>query len=211
MPFAFASGVQLYYEIHGSGAPLVLLHGGWSDSSTFAANIPALAQRYQVIAYDRRGCGRSSKVDSSAHSVELWLDDLKGLLRYLGIERAHLCGVSYGALQVLECAFRMPELVRSAILISGTAEGYVANREPVVPFPSRLDDLPSLRLPVLIIQGANDTAFPPRMAEEMHHGIAGSELHIIPDAGHGVHRERPDEVNALVLAFLERVEGSPVP
>jgi pimeloyl-ACP methyl ester carboxylesterase len=211
VPFAFAGGVQLYYETHGSGPSLVLLHGGWSDSSTFAENIPALSQRYQVIAYDRRGCGRSSKVEPSAHSVELWLDDLKGVLRYMGIEQAHLCGVSYGALQVLECAFRMPELVRSAVLISGTAEGYVASREPVVPFPRRLEDLPSLRLPVLIIHGENDTAFPPRMAEEMHRGIAGSELHIIPEAGHGVHRERPELVNALVMAFLERVEGLSVP
>ncbi len=80
MAYVQVKEAQLYYETYGSGAPLVLSHGGWTDTTHWSPNTPGLARRWQVIVYDRRDCGRSAGDGRTAHSWQLWRDDLRGLL-----------------------------------------------------------------------------------------------------------------------------------
>lgn len=206
MPTARINDIDMYYEIHGEGFPIVLTHGSWADVSQWSEQMQALSQRYKIIVYDRRGSGRTEPKDVP-HSAELWTEDLHQLMRHLEIEQAYIMGTSYGGMINLELILKHPEMVKAAIIVSGTSEGYVSSREPIVSFERRTPELPSVEVPTLIIQGENDTVFPPRLAEVMHEGIPNSELVIIAGAGHGVGREKPEEFNAAVLRFLEKVEA----
>ncbi|MEE8347245.1 MAG: alpha/beta fold hydrolase, partial [Dehalococcoidia bacterium] len=79
MPQADVNGARIYYEVQGEGIPLVLSHGGWTDTSHWLPNVGPLAKRWQVIVWDRRGCGRSSD-PGDGHTWQTWRDDLRGLL-----------------------------------------------------------------------------------------------------------------------------------
>ena len=77
MPTVQVNDAELYYEVHGSGFPLVLSHTGRTSLNNFDQNIPVLAEKYQVIAYDRRGCERSTAPEGT-DSAETWVRDLHG-------------------------------------------------------------------------------------------------------------------------------------
>lgn len=207
MPFAKVNNVELYYEEVGQGAPLVLLHGGWSDVSAWAEQVPAFSQKYRTIPFDRRGCGQSTKVAEVAHSPDLWVEDLRQLLQHLNASPAYLCGSSYGGMIVLEFLLKHQEMCRAAVLVSTTSGGYRAANPPIVPFSPRTPELSSIRVPTLIVQGEIDTAFPPSHGQGMKDGIPNSELVVIREAGHSLHREKPQEFNPVVLDFLARVEA----
>jgi pimeloyl-ACP methyl ester carboxylesterase len=109
------NGVELHVEPPvGEGEPLVLVHGGWTDHTAFAALIPPLSQSFRVVRYDRRGHSRSERGPAPAlrRTDE---DDLAALIMELGGGPAHLVGTSYGAAISLALAGRRPELVRSVI------------------------------------------------------------------------------------------------
>ncbi|MEX2481060.1 MAG: alpha/beta fold hydrolase [Gammaproteobacteria bacterium] len=105
---AAINGIELYYEIHGSGEPLLLLHGGFGHTGSWHAQLPVLAAHFQVIAIDSRGHGRSS-LGREPLSYALMADDVLALLDTLGIERAHLLGWSDGGNIGLEIAIRAPQ------------------------------------------------------------------------------------------------------
>ncbi|MCA9878371.1 MAG: alpha/beta hydrolase [Thermomicrobiales bacterium] len=111
------NGVKLYYEIHGDGPPLVMLHGGVNPSDMFGAPLAALARTHQVIAVHLRGHGFSTDADVS-WSCELMADDVAALLGKLGIAQADVMGYSLGAGVALQLAIRHPERVRKLIVIS---------------------------------------------------------------------------------------------
>src|SRR3989304_3465097 len=136
MPYPEINGAQIYYEVHGleNGQPLVLSHGGWADATTWLPVVAALSEKYRVITYDRRGCGRSSAPEGS-HSAETWVDDLHRLLQRLGVEKAYVGGLSYGAMISLEFYFAHPEAVDALLLFSGTARGFSGDRPGLIPFP----------------------------------------------------------------------------
>jgi pimeloyl-ACP methyl ester carboxylesterase len=114
-----AKGVELYYEVHGSGAPLVLVMGIGYDSSLWTlAQVPALSQRFQVVIFDNRDCGRSSKA-KAAYGIHDMADDVAGLLNALSIERAHLLGLSMGGMIAQEFALRHPARL-DRLILSGT-------------------------------------------------------------------------------------------
>lgn len=212
MPTARINGAEIFYDVHGEGSPLLLSHGGFGNTSHFDSNVPGLAQRHRVIVYDRRGCGRSSQDVEGVLSAPTLVEDLYQLIRHLGIDRAYVGGVSYGAMLTLELALAHPEVVAAAILVSGTARGYTGSGRPndrYIPFPDRVSDLRRVTCPTLIIQGDQDQVFPPSMAEELHKGIQGSQLVIFSGAGHGPHRDQPENFNNQVLAFLAEVEARP--
>src|SRR5690349_3131364 len=118
------NGVELYYEIHGEGSPLVMLHGGVNPSDFFGAPLAAMAETHQVIAIHMRGHGFSSDADVP-WSCELMADDVAALLGALGIDNVDIMGWSLGAAVALQTAIRHSELVRKlvAISISVRAEG----------------------------------------------------------------------------------------
>jgi pimeloyl-ACP methyl ester carboxylesterase len=114
MAYVVSGGVSLYYEEHGAGEPLVLVHGSWSDHSTWAQVVPALSNTLRVIAYDRRGHSRSER-GSGPVTRRRHEDDLAEVIEALGIGPAHVAANSYGAAIALGLAARRPELFRSLV------------------------------------------------------------------------------------------------
>lgn len=109
--------VEIYYEVHGDGAPLVLLHGGVNPSDTFGAPLTALAKRFKVIAVHLRGHGYST--DSHAPwSAAIMADDVVAVLEHLAISKASFMGYSLGAAVSLQIAIRHPEIVDKLVSAS---------------------------------------------------------------------------------------------
>ena len=114
MSAARVNGVELYYELNGSGEPLVLVHGSWGDHHNWDPVVSALAESFRVLAYDRRGHSASER-PAGQGSVFEDADDLAGLIDELGLGPAHVAGNSFGAVIVLRAATRRPEVFRSLI------------------------------------------------------------------------------------------------
>ncbi len=111
------NGIDLYYEIHGSGEPLLLIEGLGYSAWMWYKQVPVFSRRYQVILFDNRGAGNTDKPDSE-YSIEIMADDASGLLRTLGIGQAHVLGISLGGFIAQELALRHPDLVKSLCLVS---------------------------------------------------------------------------------------------
>lgn len=130
MPMLHVGDVNLYYELHGDGEPLVLIPGLGSDVTDYGRIIELLSAGYRVVALDNRGAGRSDKPDVP-YSVEMMADDAAGLMTGLGVGPAFVVGHSMGGRIALSLALRRPELVRGLVLVStgprvsGTARGRV--------------------------------------------------------------------------------------
>jgi pimeloyl-ACP methyl ester carboxylesterase len=112
MSAALINGVELYYELSGSGEPLVLVHGSWGDHHNWDPVVSALAESFRVLAYDRRGHSASER-PAGQGSVFEDADDLAGLIDELGLAPAHVAGNSFGAVIVLRAATRRPEVFRT--------------------------------------------------------------------------------------------------
>src|SRR5437660_11728525 len=91
--YADVNGIKLYYEIHGTGRPLILLHGGLGAIEMFGANLPALAQGRQVIVVDLQGHGRTADIDRPL-SVALMADDIVALLKHVGLAACYVLRIS---------------------------------------------------------------------------------------------------------------------
>src|SRR2546430_6006141 len=105
--YAQVNGLNLYYETHGEGRPLILLHGGLMSSETFGPVLPALAQRHQVIAPDLQGHGRTADIDRPI-DVRLMADDIAALIDHLGLDRPDVVGYSLGGGVALQTAVKYP-------------------------------------------------------------------------------------------------------
>lgn len=115
--YAPANGLNVYYEIHGSGAPLILLHGGLMSVALEADLIAQLSKTRQVIALDLQAHGRTADIDR-AISCEAMADDVAGVMKYLSIPKADVMGYSLGAATALQLTFRHPEMVRKLVVVS---------------------------------------------------------------------------------------------
>ena len=118
--YAPVNGLSLYYEMHGSGSPLIMLHGGVGASEMFGDNLAALAATRQVIAVHLQGHGRTADIDRPL-SYELMADDIAAMLKYLKINRADILGYSLGGGVALQTAIRHPQAVRKLVTISTPA------------------------------------------------------------------------------------------
>lgn len=118
MSYVDAGGVHTWYDEHGAGFPLVLLHGGFSDASQFGPNIPALAAQFRVLTPERRGHGHTPDV-AGPITYDLMAADTAAFLDALGIGQAHLVGHSDGANVALLVALARPDLVGKMVLVSG--------------------------------------------------------------------------------------------
>lgn len=117
-----ADGTRIAYQRVGDGTPLVLVHGGLDDHTTWAGLLPALSERFTVYALDRRGRGRSDATDAATYAIEREFEDVVAVVNAIS-EPAHLLGHSYGALCALEAALRTTNL-RKLVLY-----------EPPIPIP----------------------------------------------------------------------------
>ena len=115
--YAPVNGVEVYYEIHGEGEPLVLLHGGFGLIEMFGPNLPALAAGRQVIGVDLQGHGRTLPFDRPM-SFTAMATDVAELITYLGFEKADVMGYSMGSITALRLAIDHPEVVDKLVLAS---------------------------------------------------------------------------------------------
>ena len=202
MPYEKVNDIQMYYEIHGEGEPLVLIVGLGTDISEWEGIIHWLAQKYKVLAFDNRGAGRTDKPDTQ-YSIEMMAHDTAGLMRTLGIEQAHILGISMGGRIALALALQHAKSVKELILVSTSARsirnwrrrfyGILSGApifrskypQPHSAFQRQLqasstfnctDTLHELHIPTLIMHGKKDKSIPYKLAEETHAGIKGSKM-----------------------------------
>jgi pimeloyl-ACP methyl ester carboxylesterase len=140
-----ANGVHTFYEEHGSGEPLLLLHGGLVDGDSFGQQTPALAERYRVIVPDRRGHGRTPDVEGPI-SYDVMADDTIALVEALGTGPAHLVGWSDGGNVGLLVAIKRPDLVRRLVTIGSNFSTDGLTREAAAAFRP---DTPTSAVPVM--------------------------------------------------------------
>jgi 3-oxoadipate enol-lactonase len=124
MPTARVNDIDIYYEQHGDpqGEPLLLIMGFVMNAGAWGAQIPALAERYHVTAFDNRGAGRSAQPDG-AYTMPQFVADTAALMDELAIERAHIIGASMGGMIAQEFALAYPKRVRSLVLMCTTPGG----------------------------------------------------------------------------------------
>jgi len=124
VPEAHVNGIRLYYEEHGSGAPILCIHGGGSSALMWADAVEELARLGRVIAYDRRGCTRSERPEPYERtSVAEQADDAAALLDALAAAPTVVIGRSYGGAVAIDLALRYPDRVRALVLLEGDALG----------------------------------------------------------------------------------------
>jgi 3-oxoadipate enol-lactonase len=231
MPTVRVNDIDMYYEIHGQGEPVVLIAGLNSDHTLYQklAIFPWLTERYTVVMFDNRGVGRTGKPDIP-YSIDMMADDTAGLLHALGITQAHILGTSMGGRIAAALALQYPQLVKSLILVStvmkmkGTRISWSRRlialqlKIPMIrgPHPyyaairqleaSRdydcMDRLHEIHVPTLILHGKKDKSAPYRLAEEMQSGIKGSQM-ITFHGGHLFFILRQKQFIEAIADFLD--------
>jgi pimeloyl-ACP methyl ester carboxylesterase len=115
--YAEVNGINLYYETHGSGRPLILLHGGLGSGEMFGPVLPLLAARRQVVAVDLQGHGRTADIDRPL-DVRLMAGDIAALIDHLRLEKPDVVGYSLGGGVALQTAAQYPAKVRRLVMVS---------------------------------------------------------------------------------------------
>ena len=262
MPFTKINGIEMYYEIHGEGEPVIFANGVFANTVSWFNQTPVFSKKYKVILYDMRGQGQSEHPETP-YSFDLHADDQKMLLDVLGVDQVHHIGISYGSELGMVFALKYPERLKSLTICSGVtyigpylakvsqlwrkacvlanpelffyatvpfnfSETYIENNHDLLEqaknryaqfdYPAfvRLmdaflelditEDLSAIKVPTCIIGGEQDLIKPPSpYSLTIQENIQHSELHIIPDSGHVVTWEKPEEFNSIVLGFLDKI------
>jgi len=133
--YVMAGNVRTYYEEHGEGEPLLLMHGGASTIEIFSRLTPELANHYKVILPERRGHGRTPDVEGPI-SYDLMAQDTIAFMEVAGIMSAHLVGYSDGANVGILVAMSRPDLVKKLVSISGNFDVNGLTKEALAFFQS---------------------------------------------------------------------------
>ena len=120
MPFAQTNEIQTFYEMHGEGPPLVLIHGGLVDHRMWQPQVKPFSEKNRVIIYDIRGHGRTGGSEQRAYSVQLLTKDLRALLEQLQVSKPVVCGLSLGGIIAQAYAASYPADI-TALILSDTA------------------------------------------------------------------------------------------
>jgi pimeloyl-ACP methyl ester carboxylesterase len=115
--YAEVNGINLYYETHGAGRPMILLHGGLGSGEMFGPTLPTFAENHQVIAVDLQGHGRTADIDRPI-DVRLMADDIAALIDHLGLDKPDLVGYSLGGGVAFFIASKYPEKVGRLVMAS---------------------------------------------------------------------------------------------
>jgi pimeloyl-ACP methyl ester carboxylesterase len=139
VPSTIVNGVDLYYEIHGSGTPLMLVAGLASDSQSWQPVLEQLSRHYRVIVFDNRGVGRT-RPQEAGMSIQQIADDCVALIRHLGLPSVNLLGHSMGGFVAIDCAVRHPEYVLNLILAGTSAFNTERNNALFLDWASYMED-----------------------------------------------------------------------
>jgi pimeloyl-ACP methyl ester carboxylesterase len=259
--YATVPGARIFYrDSGGNGAPVILLHAATGSSRVWDYQIPAfIAAGYRVIAFDRRGWGRTTinpaESQPASSQTGTAADDLLGLLDQLGLNRVHIAGTAAGGFVALDFALSYPQRVRSLVVansIGGVQDAdYLELGRRIRPQP-QFDALPpefrelgpsyragnargterwveleknsrptgpptppqplrnritfalleTIQAPTLLMTGDADLYAPPPLMQLFAARIKGSEVSIVPEAGHSAYWEQPELFNRAVLNFL---------
>jgi 3-oxoadipate enol-lactonase len=148
MPRIHANGIEIFYQVSGSGEPLLLIAGFTCDHLIWSRVVPALSAHYRVVVFDNRGVGRTTGALDSM-SVRQLAEDAAGLLDALGLGSAHVAGHSMGGIIAQELALAHPEQVQTLMLLSSCARLDARGRAIIESWgdlPERLDPETSARL-----------------------------------------------------------------
>jgi pimeloyl-ACP methyl ester carboxylesterase len=115
--YADVNGLNLYYETHGTGRPMVLLHGGLGSGEMFGPTLPTLAENHQVIVPDLQGHGRTADIDRPL-DIRLMADDIAALIDHLGLDKPDIVGYSLGGGVAFFVASKYPEKVGRLVIAS---------------------------------------------------------------------------------------------
>lgn len=195
-------GGEIFYEVRGQGAPVVLLHAGAQyDHTMWDGQVQALARLHRVIRYDLRGFGRSSRPSGPFSPTA----DLLRVLDTLGVERAALVGLGMGSGVAINFALQHPERVDRLVLATLGAPPPYIPRPPGsadLASPEGREGLRALRMPILLIAGGADSAPGLRHETIVEQEVRGVRRVVVPGVGEFVNLERPDDFNRLVQDFL---------
>jgi pimeloyl-ACP methyl ester carboxylesterase len=254
MPKINRDGVEIYYEVHGNGPPLLLTHGYSSSSAMWQGQIEALSKRHRLVLWDMRGHGQSDyPADPRAYSEALTVADMAALLDEVGATRAIVSGLSLGGYMSLAFYLAHPQRVR-ALLIIDTGPGFKRDdareawnkrahetgerfereglavlksssreRSSVSPRDASglapaargmltqcdarvIELLPDIKVPSLIVVGADDTPFL-AASDYMAAKIPAAQKVVIPAAGHAVNIDQPQAFIDAVLRFLDGLDA----
>ena len=224
--FADVNDIRMFFRVYGSGTPVLLIHGGLSDSRVWRAQLDALALDHEVILADSRGQGRSTRTDVPI-TYDLMADDYLKLLDRLGIDKTALVGWSDGGIIGLDIAIKHPERLSRLFVQAANAspDGVKHYDAATVVVPElrhyddvtdeihalwanepnfTADDLASIHVPTEVVIGDHDEAISRRHTEYMAATIPGAKLVILPDVGHSAPLEDPEGYASAVLAFLDQ-------
>lgn len=260
MPTIDVNGTTLCYsdtgDPGGGGPAVVLSHSLFFDHAMFAAQVAEFGRRYRVVTYDHRGQGGSAR--SPFVDMDTLAGDAAALITALDLGQVHVVGNSMGGFVALRLAARRPELVRSAVVLSSSAdeEGQVENfqallqyartagitetvdallyimfgdttlakrialrerwrrhfaalddsilvaAEAVVHRKAVLGELVGCTVPLLVVSGAEDHAYPPELSRRIADTAANAQHVTVRGAGHSLAVEQPDVVNDLMAAHF---------
>ena len=132
MPQANVNGVEIYYEVHGQGEPLILIMGHGAGHSGWRFHARAFKSHYRVITFDNRGIGKTGG-RGDHYTIQTIADNTASLMDHLGIDKAHVLGASLGGMIAQEIAINYPQRVMKLILVSTTPGGWeVSETHPEV-------------------------------------------------------------------------------
>lgn len=213
------NGMTLYYEIHGQGEPLLLMHGAGGSAENFNLMLPQLIKHYRVITPDSRAQGRSTDTEEPL-SYRIMVEDMIALLDSLDIETAYVGGWSDGAAIAIHMAIYYPDRVRALLLtpVDLSSEGLSDlywEETTQFEFPAKLetwwrtrpkptdDELSGIHAPAIFVIGEKEQYVKLDHVAWQYESIPGAEVVWIPDADHML-VAKPDEVNKAFLSFLEK-------
>jgi len=228
--FATIHGHRIYYALRGAGPPLVLLHGGGdSGEHSFVRQLRVFSEHHRLVAPDQVGQGRTPDVPGPLSYTGM-MQDTAALLQMLKLDHVDVIGFSDGGILALMLAVRYPELVRR-LVISGVniapeglnPEDLEELRASQIPKPKTIDEklahlwatsptetelnvalLAKITQPVLVISGDRD-AITLEHTLQIFHALPNAELCVLPGTDHATFSGRPDWLNPIVGAFLDRV------